>query len=151
LRSLSSARKSAPAVAPYVRNSSSSSPATIRSVGRHWRPSCNALAPREHASSTSPSRNASRLGRLGWSLAVLRPARRCDGDRRARWPAVLAPLLVMRPLDGKIAHLPLDDAWIASASARWIDLTNHLGEQQDIVIITMREGENAPVSRFWTG
>jgi hypothetical protein len=55
------------------------------------------------------------------------------------------------PLDGKIAHLPFDHTRVAAVSALRIDFTAHLGKQQDIMIITVGEGENVPVSRFWTG
>ena len=64
---------------------------------------------------------------------------------------MLALLSVMCSLDREVAHLPFDDSRIASVSAYRIEFACHLGQQHGIVIITMHEGENAPVSRFWTG
>jgi hypothetical protein len=64
---------------------------------------------------------------------------------------VLTTLSVVRPFDREVTHLSFDDAWIGTISAWRIDLIGDLGKHQRIMVIIMREGENAPASRPWTG
>jgi hypothetical protein len=49
-----------------------------------------------------PSPNATHLGRLGWSLAVLGLGGWGDYDRGVGWPAVLVTLSMVGSLDRKL-------------------------------------------------
>lgn len=101
--------------------------------------------------SDTASPNAGRLGGPCWSRPMLCLGGRSDGDGGLRWPAGLAALSMVGPLDREIAHLSLDHTWATSTPALWIELINHFGKQQQIMIAIMIEGENAPVSRRGTG
>jgi hypothetical protein len=46
-----------------------------------------------------------------------------------RWSAVLVALPVMGSLDGKVAHLPLDHARIATIPSFQVDLVNDFLEK----------------------
>ena len=60
-------------------------------------------------------------------------------------------LSMVRPLDGEVAHLPLDHPGIAAVASRRVDLASDLPDEVVVVIIMAAEGGKSPESRFWTG
>jgi hypothetical protein len=64
---------------------------------------------------------------------------------------VAVTLSMVGPLDGEVAHLPLDHTGIGAVASRWVDLVCDLPEEAPVVIIVTAEGGKIPVSRFWTG
>lgn len=95
--------------------------------------------------------NATDLGRLGWSLAVLRLGRCCDRDCCVGWATVTVSLLVMGSLGGEVTHFSLDHPGIAAISTLDVDFEGDLVQETLVVIMKIGEGEKSPVSISWTG
>jgi hypothetical protein len=55
------------------------------------------------------------------------------------------------PLDGEVAHLPLDHSGIGAIASRRVDLVCDLPEEAPVVVIMTDEGGKTPESRLWTG
>ena len=60
-------------------------------------------------------------------------------------------LSMVRPLDGEVAHLPLDHAGVGAIAPWRVDLGCDLTNEVLVVIIIAVEGGKSPESRFWTG
>ena len=97
------------------------------------------------------SPNATDLGCLGWSLAVLGLGRWRGRDRSVGWATVTVPLSVMGSLGGEVAHLPLDHPGIAAVSTLDVDFEDNLVKEALVVIMMVGEGGKSPVSISWTG
>jgi hypothetical protein len=95
--------------------------------------------------------NATDLGCLGWSLAVLGFGWWCDCDCCVGWAAVAVSLSVMGSLGGEVAHFPLDHPGIAAVSTFDVDFEGDLVQEALVVIMMTGEGGKSPVSISWTG
>jgi hypothetical protein len=95
--------------------------------------------------------NATDLGCLGWSLAVLGLGWWGDRDCCVGWAAVAVSLSVMGSLGGEFAHFSLDHSGIAAVSALDVDFEGDLVHEAPVVIMMTGKGGKSPVSISWTG
>jgi hypothetical protein len=98
-----------------------------------------------------PRRNAHHLECSSWSRLVSGLGRWGDRGCGVRWPAVVVPLSMVGPLDGEVAHLPLDHPRIGAVAPWRVDLVGDLPEEAPVVVILIGEGGKIPESRSWTG